>query len=92
MTLIDAKNIADTYDRIIALRTFLDCGRSITQSYTLTERDRDGNPRTIIIKHDQIKTLLKELEKELDILQSALDHSQIVKTPNELTMGIKNNG
>lgn len=86
MTLIDAKNISDTYDRVIALRTFLDCGRSITQSYTLTERDRDGNPRTIVIKYDQIKTLLKELEKELDILQSALDHSQIVIRPNELTM------
>lgn len=86
MTLIDAKNISDTYNRVIALKTFLDCGRSITQSYTLTERDRDGNPRTIVIKHDQIKTLLKELEKELDMLQSVLDHSQIVIRPNELTM------
>lgn len=86
MTLIDAKNISDTYNRIIALKTFLNCGRSITQSYTLTERDRDGNLRTIVIKHDQIKTLLKELEKELDILQSTLDHSQIVIRPNELTM------
>lgn len=92
MTLNDAKKISDTYDRIIALRTFLDCGRSITQTYTLTERDRDGNPRTIVIKYDQVEALLKELEKELDILQSALDHSQIVKTPSELTMGIKNNG
>lgn len=86
MTLIDAKNIADTYDRIIALRTFLDCGRSITQTYTLTERDRDGNPRTIVIKHDQIKTLLKELEKELERLESVLNYSQIVIRPNELTM------
>lgn len=86
MTLIDAKNIADTYDRVIALRTFLDCGRSITQSYTLTERDRDGNPRTIVIKYDQIKTLLKELEKELERLESVLNHSQIVIRPNELTM------
>lgn len=86
MTLIDAKNISDTYNRVIALRTFLDCGRSITQTYTLTERDRDGNPRTIVIKYDQVKTLLKELEKELDMLQSVLDHSQIVIRPNELTM------
>lgn len=86
MTLIDAKNIADTYDRVIALRTFLDCGRSITQTYTLTERDRDGNPRTIVIKYDQIKTLLKELEKELERLESVLNHSQIVIRPNELTM------
>ena len=86
MTLIDAKNIADTYDRINNLRTFLDCGRSITQTYTLTERDRDGNPRTIVIKHDQIKTLLKELEKELDMLEAALSNSQIVIRPNELTM------
>lgn len=86
MTLIDAKNIVDTYNRIIDLRTFLDCGRSITQSYTLTERDRDGNPRTIIIKHDQIKVLLKELEKELERLESVLNYSQIVIRPNELTM------
>lgn len=86
MTLIDAKNIADTYYRITNLRTFLDCGRSITQTYTLTERDRDGNPRTIVIKHDQIKTLLKELEKELERLESVLNHSQIVIRPNELTM------
>lgn len=86
MTLIDAKNIVDTYDRIIALRTFLDCGRSLTQTYTLTETYRDGSSRTIVIKHDQIKTLLKELEKELERLESALNHSQIVIRPNELTM------
>ena len=86
MTLFDAKNIADTYYRIINLRTFLDCGRSITQSYILTERDRDGNLRTIEIKYDQIKTLLKELDKELERLESVLNHSQIVIRPNELTM------
>lgn len=93
MTLIDAKKIADTYGRIISIRTFLERGKMYTQSYTLTETDREGIlPITISITHDQVEALLKELEKELDILQSALDHSQIVKTPNELTMGIKNNG
>lgn len=92
MTLIDAKNIADTYYRINNLRTFLDCGRSLTQTYTLTETYRDGSSRTITIKYDQVKILLKELEKELDMLEAALSNSQIVIRPNELTMGIKNNG
>ena len=93
MTLNDAKKISDTYGRLMSLRTFLERGKMYTQSYTLTETDREGIlPITISISHDQVEALLKELEKELDILQSALDHSQIVKTPNELTMGIKNNG
>ncbi len=86
MTLFDAKTIADTYNRINAIKTFLNCERSIHQSYTLTEMDKDGFLRTITIKYDQIKTVLKELEKELDILQSALDHSQIVIRPNEIKM------
>ena len=93
MTLIDAKKIADTYGRIISLRSFLERGKMYTQSYTLTETDREGIlPITISITHDQVEALLKELEKELDVLQSALDHSQIIVRPNELTMGIKNNG
>ena len=87
MTLNDAKKISDTYGRLMSLRTFLERGKMYTQSYTLTETDREGIlPITISISHDQVEALLKELEKELDILQSALDHSQIVIRPNELTM------
>ena len=78
MTLFDAKFIKDTYDRIVALRTFLDRGKLYTQSYTLTEKDRDGIPITISITHEQFNAVLKELRKELEILESTLDHSQIV--------------
>lgn len=87
MTLFDAKNIADTYGRIISLRTFLERGKMYTQSYTLTETDREGIlPITISITHEQVGVLLKELEKELERLESVLNYSQIVIRPNELTM------
>ena len=87
MTLIDAKNIKDTYDRIKSLRTFLERGKMYTQSYTLTETDRECIlPITISITHDQVEALLKELEKELERLESVLNNSQIIVRPNELTM------
>ena len=87
MTLFDAKNVADTYGRIISLRTFLERGKMYTQSYTLTETDREGIlPITISITHEQVRVLLKELEKELERLESILNYSQIVIRPNELTM------
>ena len=86
MTLIDAKNISDAYYRIINLRTFLERGKLYTQSYTLTEKDREGIPITISITHEQVGVLLKELDKELERLESVLNHSQIVIRPNELTM------
>ena len=86
MTLIDAKNISDAYYRIINLRTFLERGKMYTQSYTLTEKDREGIPITISITHEQVGVLLKELDKELERLESVLNHSQIVIRANELTM------
>ena len=87
MTLIDAKNIKDTYDRIKSLRTFLERGKMYTQSYTLTETDRESLiPIAISITHEQVGVLLKELDKELERLESVLNHSQIVIRPNELTM------
>lgn len=87
MTLIDAKNIKDTYDRIKSLRTFLERGKMYTQSYTLTETDRESLiPIAISITHEQVEALLKELEKELERLESVLNYSQIVIRPNELTM------
>ena len=87
MTLIDAKNIKDTYDRIKSLRTFLERGKMYTQSYTLTETDRESLiPIAISITHEQAGVLLKELDKELERLESVLNHSQIVIRPNELTM------
>ena len=87
MTLIDAKNIKDTYDRIKSLRTFLERGKIYTQSYTLTETDRESLiPIAISITHEQAGVLLKELDKELERLESVLNHSQIVIRPNELTM------
>lgn len=87
MTLIDAKNIKDTYDRIKSLRTFLERGKMYTQSYTLTETDRESLiPIAISITHEQAGVLLKELDKELERLESVLNNSQIVIRPNELTM------
>ena len=73
---LKAREILDKIEhlRVIVLKILIDCVRSTTQSYALSEKDRDGNSHTIVIKHDQIKTLLKEIEKELDMLKATINN------------------
>jgi hypothetical protein len=73
MTIFEAEEIRDLYNRIESIQKFITREKSITQTYSITQTDAKGDSNTISITYFEAQVMLNELNKELSKLLDIID-------------------